>query len=336
MRILKRWAMLLSIVFVLIPFGVPVLAAGSEAVVSGENVTFDSEKIVSVPVNIKNNPGIMGFKISVEFSDSVLALDSIDQGTVTQAGRFSTKKDSEHKTTVLWNNTSQISNDGSLFILNFVVLDNSKNGTISFSYSEEDTFNEDYKNVPIIFEEINLIAPTGDEPSETKPTTDAPSNTDKTGQDAEANTPTDSIAEPTTQKTEQDIIIDSAVEEIKKNFSDNEISSIVEDALKNVDSPSISEIPEDKKEAFAEDVREQLAINGVEKLNELNDEELISALEKVIDNDSKEKLIDTDSNKNMIISVDPSASGDTVLHISYVKDDTINTALAYLLLRDEV
>lgn len=303
MQINKKVLSIVITFFMITLTSLNAFAASSGAVVSGENVKIGSEKTISVPVNIKNNPGIMGFKISVEFSDSVLALDSIDQGTVTQTGRFSTKKDSEHKTTVLWNNTSQISNDGSLFILNFVVLDNSKNGTISFSYSEEDTFNEEYKNVPIIFEEINLIAPTGDEPSETKPATDAPSNTDKTGQGAEANTPTDSIAEPTTQKTEQDIKIDSAVEEIKKNFSDNEISSIVEDALKNVDSPSITEIPEDKKEAFAEDVREQLVINGVEKLNELNDEELISALEKVIDNDSKEKLIDTDSNKNMIIII---------------------------------
>ena len=59
--------------------------AASAAVVCGKNVKFGTKKTISVPVNIKNNSGIMGFKISVEFSNSILILDSVDQKTVTNS-----------------------------------------------------------------------------------------------------------------------------------------------------------------------------------------------------------------------------------------------------------
>ena len=307
MQKIKHIFAIILAAFIFFGIEIYVLASDSEAVVSGDDVSLGTEKNITVPVNIDNNPGIMGFKIFAEFPGNVISLESVAQGDVTKTGNFSTKTDSDGKITILWNNTSQVSDNGSLFILNFQVLDSSKNGTISLSFSEEDTFNERYENVPVKLNEIKLIASKYSESVESTPGTDVPDGTAATNkkQNVETVTSVDISSNPTVSipTNEQESKIDAAVTEIEKNFSDSEIKSIIDNSLKEIDAPSIDKIPPDKIEAFAEDAREQFAIDGVEKISDLNDDELLSALEKVVGTESKAESGKNNDDKTLIVIV---------------------------------
>lgn len=278
---------MLLVPFVFLLICIPAFAEGAKTIVGSDDIVLGAEKVISVPVNIKNNPGIMGFKISVEFPINILSLESVEQGTVTNKGNFSTKNDGANKKVILWNNTSEVLDNGSIFILNYSVKDNSKDGNISFSYSEEDTFNENYENVPLCFENIKIIAV----------------NASVAGNDnSEANMTTGSIDAETEQKPEYGSKIDNAVNIIEKNFSKSEIPTIVENALKDVDASSVADVSPDKKETFVKDIREQLDINGTEELNKLNDDELISVIEKVLD-DTEQQTKNTSGEKLPVVII---------------------------------
>lgn len=287
MRQIKQLFVMLLVPFVFLLICIPAFAEGAKTIVGSDDIVLGTEKVISVPVNIKNNPGIMGFKISVEFPINILSLESVNQGTVTNKGNFSTKNDAENKTIILWNNTSEALDNGSIFILNFSVKDNLKDGKISFSYSEEDTFNENYENVPLFFENIKLISVNGPV---------AGNDNSKT------NMATGSIDAETEQKPEYGSKIDNAVNIIEKNFSKSEIPTIVENALKDVDASSVADVSPDKKETFVKDIREQLDINGTEELNKLNDDELISVIEKVLD-DTEQQTKNTSGEKLPVVII---------------------------------
>lgn len=287
MRQIKQLFVMLLVIVGCLLICIPVFAEETKIVVGSDDVVLGTEKTISIPVNIENNPGIMGFKISVVFPNDILSLESVDQGTVTNKGNFSTKNDGANKTVILWNNTSEVLDNGSIFVLNYSVKDNSKDGKISFSYSEEDTFNENYENVPLYFESIKIIAANDSVPG---------------NNNSSLNETTGLIDAETEQKSEYGSKIDKAVNLIEKNFSKSEILTIVENALKDVDASSVADVLPDKKETFAKDIREQLDINGTEELNELNDDELISVIEKVLD-DTKQQTKNTSGEKLPVVII---------------------------------
>lgn len=120
------------------------------AVVYGEAVTTKPNSIFFVPVSIKNNPGIMGYKITVNYDPDVLSLPAISRGTVTETGTLNDSIGvSENGTVdVVWTNDTQIAKDGTLFVISFNVDATEAASTeIKLSFSQPDTFNEAYEDV---------------------------------------------------------------------------------------------------------------------------------------------------------------------------------------------
>lgn len=116
---------------------------------------------ISIPLYIKNNSGIMGFKIGVNYPSNVLSTPSAKKTGILKNGNF---VDSICESTsgffeVLWSGTSDISSDGELFVLNFIVSEFAVSGeyNISFTYSQDDTFNEKWEDVSLVFNDVVIV-----------------------------------------------------------------------------------------------------------------------------------------------------------------------------------
>lgn len=106
-----------------------------------------NDKEQELNINIKNNPGIMGFKLSFEYSSEDIQIISVNKGEITQKGNLVDNIGTNRtKFDVLWNNTEQVKKDGVLFKLKIKLLTNS-DFKISVYYGQPDTFNEKYNDV---------------------------------------------------------------------------------------------------------------------------------------------------------------------------------------------
>ena len=72
----RRIVLFCLAVIILIMNTVPALAAGTVAVLSAEDVVLTDNTIL-VPVNISNNPGIMGFKVTASYPSELLEISTI-------------------------------------------------------------------------------------------------------------------------------------------------------------------------------------------------------------------------------------------------------------------
>lgn len=115
--------------------------------------------IIKIPVSIKQNSGIMGFKILINYDTNVLKPISIERGEVTQNGMINDNigvtQDSEF--CVIWSDNKNSFSNGIIFYINFTVLQTTEENTIiSLSYSQDDTFNENWEDVKLSFSNIML------------------------------------------------------------------------------------------------------------------------------------------------------------------------------------
>lgn len=137
---------------------IPISAyAADTAVVYGEAVATQPNSIFFVPVSIKNNTGIMGFKITVRYDPALLTLPAVTRGTVTETGMLndSVGASAEGVIDIVWTSDSAVAKDGTLFTVSFNVDDVKAESTaISISYSQPDTFNEAYEDVVFECKEI--------------------------------------------------------------------------------------------------------------------------------------------------------------------------------------
>ena len=135
--------------------------------------------IIKIPVSIKQNSGIMGFKILINYDANVLKPISIERGEVTQNGMINDNigvtQDSEF--CVIWSDNKNSFSNGIIFYINFTVLQTTEENTIiSLSYSQDDTFNESWEDVKLSCSNITLKisgqSANPDEPIIEPPTTD--------------------------------------------------------------------------------------------------------------------------------------------------------------------
>lgn len=133
--------------------------AADNALVYADKIGTKPNSIFFVPVNIKGNPGLMGFKLTVSYDKEVLSLPVVTRGTVTQGGMLNDSIGITDEGTfdVVWTNDSAVANDGTLLVLSFNVDDtDEKNTTLKLSYSQADTFDESYNDVVFDCKEIAI------------------------------------------------------------------------------------------------------------------------------------------------------------------------------------
>ena len=215
MRIKKIWFLLQLVALLIISFNISVFAESSETVVGGESLPYGSDQLVSVPVIIKNNPGLMGYKMFVEYPADVVRVDTVKRGVVTEKGNFSNNCETAGKIIVVWNNTSEVTADGSLFEIIFEVSDSQKNAEIKLSYSEADTFNEQYKDVTFDTRSIWLVSDVHED------------TTEEEVSDADVSSSSDTQEEVPLENT----AVLKALDEAIKNYDLNDLSEEDEEML---------------------------------------------------------------------------------------------------------
>lgn len=151
---LKKFFSIISALVLLIALSTSVLAAGSVTVFSQEvNTTLDESFVV--PVRLKGNTGLMGFKLTVKYPESQLTLKNVSSGELTETGLFNTTITDYYSVNgsfdVLWSNSQEVKGDGTLFMMTFETLGYADYGTykIELSFSGDDTFNEKWQSVEL-------------------------------------------------------------------------------------------------------------------------------------------------------------------------------------------
>ena len=108
---------------------------------------------VILKVNFADNPGIMGYKITVNYNPEVLRPISVQTGSDFGGQIMDTIGIKQGSFNVLWNNLTEVSEEGEAFNVTFKKLRNA-NSLIDFSFSQEDTFNGNFENVFISYNSL--------------------------------------------------------------------------------------------------------------------------------------------------------------------------------------
>lgn len=126
--------------------------AKNDAELLSTTISAQAGENIVVPVNIKNNPGIMGYKIIVNFDNKVFYPVKVTRGSAVSVGMFDNNigNNISNEIFVLWSSTSNCTENGLLFSVEFKTDANVKGKhTIQVSVSSDDTFNENWQNVNI-------------------------------------------------------------------------------------------------------------------------------------------------------------------------------------------
>lgn len=106
---------------------------------------------IKIPIEISNNLGIMGFKIIVKYDSKKIKIISVENGKIISHGMFQYKvREKQNDVVILWTGTEDMVQNGELFLINAEI----KSGFVGnmdmlLSYSQEDTFNEKWKDVKL-------------------------------------------------------------------------------------------------------------------------------------------------------------------------------------------
>lgn len=114
---------------------------------------------IKVPVSIKNNTGILGWKLTFDYDTDVLTPISVDYGDVISGGiQDNIEGDMvPGSINVYWAGSDNEDYNGIMFYINFEVNQSAVGNTkIDITYSSEDTFDTDFNDVYLDCQPINL------------------------------------------------------------------------------------------------------------------------------------------------------------------------------------
>lgn len=156
---IKSVATLISILMIFSSFFVLASATNFATISAEQTDSVNPGQTVTIPVKISNNPGIMGFSVSVKYDKTVLTPVSASTGTIIN-GLFDDSIETSESGSfdVVWSGTENCTQNGILFNVTFDVNNNAYGTTkIELSYSQADTFNENWQDVVLNCEDIDLV-----------------------------------------------------------------------------------------------------------------------------------------------------------------------------------
>ena len=123
--------------------------ADKPAIIYTDGSVILKDGYVDIPVYINNNHGIMGFAMNVTYDSSLLEPVSVTKSPLISNGSFDNNIGAvPGNVKVVWNNTEDVVNNGLLYTVRFRVLDaDITEIPISVSYSQADTYNENWEDV---------------------------------------------------------------------------------------------------------------------------------------------------------------------------------------------
>lgn len=278
---MKKILSILVSMFLLFQFSLLSFAALS-CDVGGKDVTVAAGESVEIPINISSNPGIMGCRISVKYDSEKVDVKSVSRGKVLAKGNFNTNFGIHDGTfDILWNNTEETGENGTLFTIVMTVKEALKDkSVVSLSFSQPDTFNEQYEDVA--FNCRNIIVTKSNE-------------TDRGSGEIEL-----PDVYPTEITTEEQSMVETSVPEQTDNDNggNSNIVDAIKDTLNDMNINSVADVPEDRHEVFVAAVKDKVKNDG-DMPNVLDDLNTYEAF-KVI-KDIEEKAETEQSNRKIII-----------------------------------
>ena len=152
--IYKRISILL--VAILISGLLSVVGCAAEAKVQAQSLNAGQSDVL-VPVKISSKASLMGFKITVSYVPDQVEITGVSRGSVTTNGNFSTNYGvNDGRFDIIWNNTSEVKADGTLFVLTVDTTKATKDSEIKITYSQPDTFDESYNDVKLTCTNIKV------------------------------------------------------------------------------------------------------------------------------------------------------------------------------------
>ncbi len=148
--------------FVLLFANCLTVLAVEKPIVYSDEVYVALKESFTVPIRLKNNAGLMGFKITVKYPEAQIALKDISSGSLTKSGMFNTTVTDYYSVKgsfdVIWSDTQNVDGDGTLFMLTFETLGYADYGKykIDLTYSADDTFNEKWGAVQLDCQSITV------------------------------------------------------------------------------------------------------------------------------------------------------------------------------------
>lgn len=134
--------------------------ATSETEVCSDTIYAEQGKTVTMPIKIRNNTGVMGFKLTFKYPDCFESPEVL-RGALLNGGLIndSITQSTEGSFDVVWCDMQNVSNDGTILLLSFKVDSQAENGKykIDIFCSQEDTFNEEMQDVVFVCKPIDVI-----------------------------------------------------------------------------------------------------------------------------------------------------------------------------------
>ena len=258
----------------------------------------------------------MGFKIAVNYDGSILKPKGIASGTVTQNGLLndSISVSEEGYFDVVWSATEDSDIDGTLFTINFEVL-KENNSEIKFSFSQSDTFDEDWNDVYIDCQ--NMIVSFSPNSQEVTSKTEVRAATEKdiilavesVSQESEnylsevnehifmiTGTQNMFIDKEEVENAYSAAIVQNFITSVQESVDGSKIDTVITDSLETFNCKAIEELPDGSKEGFVRKVESDLSdispdiysisekigvdksIEAINKLNNENVEHLTSGV----------------------------------------------------------
>ena len=144
----------------------PVYAENSGIRIYYESQNVQKGDIVSIPISVQNNSGIMGLGLEIHYDKNVFEIQSLIKGDVLEKGIFNTSlqegTDPAGNIKALWSNTDIVKLNGTLMVLTLKIKDTASGGQYKLGIvgSEGDTFDADYKDLSVLSScgDINVVA----------------------------------------------------------------------------------------------------------------------------------------------------------------------------------
>lgn len=153
---MKKTAFVLMLVILISILQVPALAVNYE--IEEINVSAAVGEEIDIPIVLKNNKGLMGFRISVSCNPEELDIVAVKKGDVIDGGIYYTNfGNSDTGFDVLWNSTENITKDGTLFTISVKLKSKAKNeAKIQLSSVKGDTFDGMWNDIELNCHEITV------------------------------------------------------------------------------------------------------------------------------------------------------------------------------------
>lgn len=255
---MKKTGILVLIFCMLLCLDIAVFAA-DKMVVFSEDIAFVEEEALKIPIKITNNSGIMGFKIHIDYPKDKITIFGAEPGDVIKQGSFSDNAGAaEGSMDVLWTGVSDEVSDGVLFYLLLRPKEVIQSDVIlQLSYSQGDTFNENWEDVILDCKSITLLASHVEADTEiTDMEMEEPSGTET------ANISTEYVIKDADKYVEEKTIVEF-VEDADCSLNASEVYALIEENLEKNSITSFQDSNVKAAETAADTILSTLEKEGI-------------------------------------------------------------------------